>query len=375
MNISNTNASNTNASKMNAGDMNAKKRILSALNGGRVDRIPAWLPVVPVTVSMMEIAKAPWPLSHSNPEQMARLAAMPWELAGLPTATVPFCLSLEAEALGCQLDWGTLNRTPSVKGPAFTKPDEFGVPENLLERGRIMTALKAIEILQEHLGEKIVINAKVTGPFTIAGHIFGVGNFLSWIKTHPESVHEAMSRTVEVTKELAGAFLAHGADVISISDPTSSGDLLSRKYYEEFVFPYHKDVAASIKAPSTLHICGYTRELLPHIRHAGFDGFSFEEKVDVLTAKKILGDEISLIGNISPVATMLQGTPEKVTTDAVACMQNGIDLLSSGCTLSPLTPLENIRALVKAAEQYQLPRGPEEQLREFGRGLAAGRSE
>jgi hypothetical protein len=176
--------------------MNAKKRILSAMNGGRVDRIPAWLPVVPVTVSMMEIARAPWPLSHRDPDQMARLAAMPWELAGLPTATVPFCLSLEAEALGCHLDWGTLNRTPSVKGPAFTKPDEFGVPENLLERGRIMTALKAIEILQEHLGEKIVINAKVTGPFTIAGHIFGVGNFLSWIKTNPESVHEAKNRAM-----------------------------------------------------------------------------------------------------------------------------------------------------------------------------------
>ena len=355
--------------------MNAKKRIFSALNGGRVDRIPAWLPVVPVTVSMMEISKAPWPGSHSNPEQMAKLAAMPWELAGLPSATVPFCLSLEAEALGCQLDWGTINRTPSVKKPVATKPDEFDVPENLLERGRITTALEAIEILQYHLGQKIVINAKVTGPFTIAGHVFGVGNFLSWIKTNPEFVHDAMSRTVEVTKELAKAFLAHGAEVISVSDPTSSGDLLSGVYYEEFVFPYHKDVAASIQAPSTLHICGYTKELLAHIRHTGFDGFSFEEKVDVMTAKKLLGDDISLIGNISPVATMLQGTPEKVTTEAVACMQKGIDLLSSGCTLSPLTPLENIRALVKAAEQYQLLRGPEDLLLEFGRGLAAGRSE
>ena len=63
--------------------MNAKKCIFSALCGGRVDRIPAWLPVVPVTVSMMEISKAPWPESHSNAEQMARLAAMPWELTGL----------------------------------------------------------------------------------------------------------------------------------------------------------------------------------------------------------------------------------------------------------------------------------------------------
>ena len=86
--------------------MNVKKRIFSALNCGRVDRIPAWLPVVPVTVAMMEISKAPWPGSHNDPEQMARLAAMPLELAGLAVATVPFCLSLEAEALGLWVGLG-----------------------------------------------------------------------------------------------------------------------------------------------------------------------------------------------------------------------------------------------------------------------------
>jgi len=355
--------------------MNARKRIFSALCGGRVDRIPVWLPVVPVTVAMMETARSPWPASHSDPEQMAKLAAMPWELARLPTATVPFCLSLEAEALGCQLDWGTISRTPSVKKRAAFTPDELAIPENLLGMGRISTALKATEILQDHLGDRIIINAKVTGPFTIAGHVFGVSNLLSWIKTDPRKVHDALIRTVEVTKDLARAFLIHGADVISISDPTSSGDLLSGAYYEEFVFHHHKDVARSINAPSTLHICGYTRELLPHIRHTGFDGFSFEEKVDVQTAKRLLGDDISLIGNISPVATMLQGTPEKVAAEAVSCIQKGIDILSSGCTLSPLTPLENIRALVRAAEQYHLPGGPEEQLEEFGRGIAAGRQQ
>lgn len=354
--------------------MNARKRILSALCGGRVDRIPAWLPVVPVTVSMMEMARAPWPGSHHDPEQMARLAAMPWELAGLPTATVPFCLSLEAEALGCQLDTGTINRTPSVKKRAADLPGEFKLPEDLLEQGRIPTALKATEILQERLGSEIIINAKVTGPFTIAGHVFGVGNFLSWVKTRPEYVHEAMSQTAEVTKELAEAFAMHGADVISISDPTSSGDLLSGEYYREFVLPYHKDAAGSMRVPAALHICGNTLELLPHIRQTGFDAYSFEEKTNVMAAKKILGDDISLIGNIAPVGTMLQGTPEKVTAEAMQCMRDGIDLLSSGCTLSPLTPLDNIRALVRAAEQYRVPGEPEELLVEFGRGLAAGRA-
>jgi MtaA/CmuA family methyltransferase len=354
--------------------MNARKRIISALCGGRVDRVPVWLPVVPVTVSMMELAKAPWPGSHHDPEQMARLAAMPWELTGLPTATVPFCLSLEADALGCQLDLGTLNRTPSVKKRAADNPDELNVPENLLDQGRIPTVLKATEILQEHLGSEIIINAKVTGPFTLAGHVFGVSNLLSWIKTQSEQVQDAMSLVVEVTKDLAEAFVIHGADIVSISDPTSSGDLLSGQYYEEFVFPYHKKVAGSIRVPAVLHICGDTLELLPHIKNTGFDAYSFEEKIDVTTAKKILSSDISLIGNVAPVGTMLQGTPEKVASEALQCMRDGIDLLSSGCTLSPLTPTDNIRALVRAAELYQVPRGAEELLIEFGRGLAVGRA-
>lgn len=352
--------------------MNTKKRIISALLGGRVDRIPAWIPVVSVTVEMMEKARAPWPAAHSDPLLMAKLAAMPWELTRMPSTTIPFCLSLEAEALGCELDPGTVNRTPSVKKRAFTSPADFVIPDDLLERGRIPVVLKALEILQEHLGDDIPINAKVTGPFTIAGHVFGVSDFISWIKTRPEYVHHAVELSGEVTKELVSAFVQHGADTIIISDPTSSGDLLSGEYYKEFVYPYHKDAANTTPAPTVLHICGYTKELLPHIKETGFDAYSFEEKVDVMTAKQILGDDISLIGNVAPVATMLQGTRDRVTEDAIRCMHDGVDVLSSGCTLSPMTPLENIRALVRAAENYRLPETPDELIREFGRGLAIG---
>jgi methylthiol:coenzyme M methyltransferase len=352
--------------------MSTKKRILAGLLGGRVDQVPVWLPVVGVTVPMMEKSKTPWPQSHKDPEQMARLAAMPWELARLPAVTVPFCLSLEAEALGCQLDWGTISRTPSVKKRACGKPDELEIPDNLLEHGRIPVALKAIDILSKRIGDEVPINAKVTGGFTIAGHVFGVSDFISWIKTDPEYVREAVERAGEVTKELITAFEAHGADIISISDPTSSGDLLSGEQYREFVLPHHQAISQVARKPTVLHICGNTTELLPYLRTTGFDAYSFEEKIDVLTAKKALGDDISLVGNVAPVGTMLQGTPEKVTADALKAMRDGIDVLSSGCTLSPLTPLENIRALAKAPGHYSVPKKPEELLREFSRGFAEG---
>lgn len=352
--------------------MSTKKRILSGLLGGRVDQVPVWLPVVGVTLAMMEKAKAPWPQSHHDPEQMARLAAMPWELAGLPAVTVPFCLSLEAEVLGCELDPGTIGRTPSVKKRAFCKPDEFRLPEDLLEQGRVPVALKAIEILSKRLGDEVPVNAKITGGFTIAGHAFGVSDFISWIKTDPEQVHRAVEQTSVVTGELIKAFEAHGADVISISDPTASGDLISGEQYREFVLPYHRKISSIARKPTVLHICGNTLELLPHIRTSGFDAYSFEEKIDALTAKKVLGDDISLIGNVAPVGTMLQGTPEKVTTDALAAMRDGVDVLSSGCTLPAQTPLENIRALARAPEKFRVPKEPGEIMTEFSRGLAEG---
>lgn len=352
--------------------MNQKKRIISGLLGGRVDRVPVWLPVVGVTVTMMEQAKAPWPHAHYDPDLMATLAAMPWTLTGLPAVTVPFCLSLEAEALGCDLDPGTIDRTPSVKGPTFRTPEEFRMPEDLLEQGRIPVVLRALEILRERLGDEVPINAKVTGGFTVAGHVYGVSDFISWIKTKPESAHLAVESASEVTRELVTAFEDHGADIITVSDPTASGDLLSGEQYREFVLPYHERIAATARRPSVLHICGNSAGLLPYIRTTGFDAYSFEEKIDVLTAKRELGDEISLIGNVAPVGTMLQGTPEDVTAEALRAMQNGIDVLSSGCTLSPFTPLANIRALSRAPEQYRVPREPADLLREFSRGFAMG---
>lgn len=338
--------------------MHPKKRILAGLTGGRVDQIPVWLPVVAVTVPMMEKAKAPWPQAHKDPELMAKLAAMPWELCRLPAVTVPFCLSLEAEALGCALDWGTINRTPSVKSHPYRRPADFAVPDNLLERGRIPVVLEAVEILSERLGPEVPITAKVTGGFTIAGHLFGVSNLVSWIKTDPEYVREAVDKASDVTVELIRAFEAAGADIISISDPTASGDLLSGEHYRKFVLPSHKKISAVPWKPTVLHICGYTKELLPHIRTAGFDAYSFEEKIDVSTAKQLLGDDVSLVGNVAPVGTMLQGTPEKVTKDAFEAMAGGIDVLSSGCTLSPFTTLENIRALAAAPEKYRLSGSP-----------------
>ena len=107
---------------------------------------------------------------------------------------------------------------------------------------------------------------------------------------------------------------------------------------------------AAIKdTPTALHICGYTKDLMPHIASTGTNAFSFEEKVQVKDAKQVLGD-VRAIGNVAPVAALLNGGPEDVLRAANQCFEDGVDLLSSGCAVPPLTKLENLRAMAAAAE-------------------------
>jgi [methyl-Co(III) methanol-specific corrinoid protein]:coenzyme M methyltransferase len=38
--------------------------------------------------------------------------------------------------------------------------------------------------------------------------------------------------------------------------------------------------------------------------------------------------------------------------EAKACLEDGIDILAPGCGLAPHTPLENIKALFRARDEY-----------------------
>jgi uroporphyrinogen-III decarboxylase len=109
--------------------------------------------------------------------------------------------------------------------------------------------------------------------------------------------------------------------------------------------------AALGDVPTALHICGYTKDNMPHIRTTGTRAFSFEEKVEVKDAKQLLGDVLA-IGNVAPVRALLNGSPDDVLREANKCFDDGIDLLSSGCAVPPLTKLENLRAMAASAKAH-----------------------
>jgi [methyl-Co(III) methanol-specific corrinoid protein]:coenzyme M methyltransferase len=327
---------------------NVKERILATLRGRRPDGRVVWVPTVGVTVEAMKQVDAGWPDSHWDPKKMARAAASTYELTGVPCCTVPFCLTLEGEALGCALDRGTEITQPQIMEHLEIAFDEFETPSDFLQRGRIPAVLEAISLLAKSQRDIQPVNMKVTGPFTIACAVFGAERVLLATLEEPEAVKRVMELMAQAAIDLSRAAVEAGVDTITLSDPVASGDLLSADQYAEFALPYEAKVFATINVPTALHICGYTKDLMPHIRKTGTLAFSFEEKVEVKDAKEILGD-VRAIGNVAPVRALLNGGPDDVLREANKCFEDGVDLLSSGCAVPPLTKLENLRAMAAAA--------------------------
>jgi [methyl-Co(III) methanol-specific corrinoid protein]:coenzyme M methyltransferase len=228
--------------------------------------------------------------------------------------------------------------------------DAFELPDDFLKRGRIPAVLEAISLLARSQRDIQPVNMKITGPFTIACAVFGAERVLLATLEEPDAVKRVLTLMAKAAIALSRASIDAGVDTITVSDPVASGDLLSAGQYGEFALPYEAEVFAAIKdVPTALHICGYTKDLMPLIRKTGTLAFSFEEKVEVKDAKEVLGDVLA-IGNVAPVRALLNGGPDDVLRESNKCFEDGVDLLSSGCAVPPLTTLDNLRAMAAAAK-------------------------
>lgn len=337
---------------MNNG-MKPKDRVLAALACKKLDRPPVVCFTQSATVDQMDAVGVHWPDAHTDPEKMATLAMAANKVFGFESARLPFCLTVEAEIMGCTVDLGKVDRTPMVKKHAFESTSEVDVPKDFSQLGRAKTVVEATKLLKKKAGAKLPVVVGTTGPFTIAGHLVGTENLLLWIVTEPESVHKFVKIAAQVENNYLKAIAAAGADIIVMSDPSASTDMLSGEMFDEFAAPYIKQSFSGIDGPkNVLHICGDTTMLLEHMMSTGVNGLSIEEKVQPEKAVEIVKNKVALVGNIGVVKPLLQGTPDDVKREATRVVKSGFNLVAPGCGLAARVPSPNIQALVHAVKEH-----------------------
>lgn len=332
-------------------DLSPRRRFLSGLMGGRRGkRISVASPTSVISVELMEKLGIYFPEAHLEAQPMAELAAGSYDVLGFDTINPQFSVQQEAAALGCEVDWGNPGMMPDAKTHPVKTMKDVVIPENILEKPPMKVVLEAISLLRKEYGDRAAILGKVMGPWTISYHMVGVQDFLLMLYTDPEMVRQLLDAYKEVTITFANAQLQAGADAVVLPDH-ATGDLVSPQTYQEYLVPVHDEMLGRIGGPTILHVCGNCADRLHIFAEEAYDGYHFEWSVDAREAVKTVNGRISLVGNINNAQCLLRGTPEDVYRQARYGIEAGIDVLAPECAVPLQTPIDNLKAIVTAAEE------------------------
>ena len=132
--------------------------------------------------------------------------------------------------------------------------------------------MDAIRILKEkNLDVPIIGN--LVGPVSVASSVIDPVGFYKDLRRHKEEAHQFMTFVTEQLIAFANAMIENGADVIAISDPSGTGEILGPKFFEEYAVKYLNMLLDGIKDQekgTIVHICGQMRSVYEQIDKVAF---------------------------------------------------------------------------------------------------------
>ncbi|WP_169717934.1 Uroporphyrinogen decarboxylase [Sporomusa silvacetica DSM 10669] len=216
----------------------------------------------------------------------------------------------------------------------------------------IITIRDIIKQVDSLVGQNVLVGTSVWGPFTLAGQFYGVEKLMSGLYKDKAAIHALLEVMTEICYRYLSPTIEKGALLLSIAEPTASGDLISLQHFEDFVVPYLTKLVSRLKqdgALITLHICGNIRDRLALAPAIGVDLLSVDSKVDLDVAIKTLDGRVALAGNLNPV--MLKDCPANgliTATEKILQEASGYSryILMLGCDIPPTVPLYNVQTFL-----------------------------
>jgi uroporphyrinogen decarboxylase len=197
------------------------------------------------------------------------------------------------------------------------------------------------------------------GPFGVAGDLMGQTELFIAVKERPDFVRELL----RIVTEKLIAYLDFCWEEEGLPVPKDfawTDDLavsLSAKAYREVVLPFEKQLRFNFNGRLSLHMCGATDHLLEIFTNDlaihEFQGFGYQ--VDLHRVADVMGGRVVLIGNVNPML-IHSGTPAEVREATRRVIEilgphRGL-IIQDGSNVPPGSPLENINAMMEAAETY-----------------------
>jgi uroporphyrinogen decarboxylase len=269
--------------------------------------------------------------------------------------------NLPVKALGGAIKYPAKGTPQVARTVAFSEDGSAERPriDDLALDPDVRSLWETTSLVKNAIRGRALIGACGWGPFTLAGQMYGTEKLMFQVYQDPGAVRRVLDFSVEASARYYQGFLEEGAEIISIAEPLASGDMISRKHFEQFVVPALATFLSRLKqskAYNLLHICGNITNRLDLIPDIGVDVLSVDYKVDLKKVREAVGARIAFAGNVNPADPLQQGTPEAVIQASLQCIADAGSgnrfILMPGCDIPPSVPLENVRAFFEAARTY-----------------------
>jgi MtaA/CmuA family methyltransferase len=213
---------------------------------------------------------------------------------------------------------------------------------------RMLDRINAVETYHHDVGGEYSILGWVEGPAAEAADLRGVTTLLMDCFDDEAFVCDLMDLCVETAIAFARAQVIAGVDTVGIGDAVASQ--IDPRTYERVIQPREKRLVKAIQSMGAvvkLHICGDITHLLPGIADLGVDILDVDHMVDMATVRRAVGHGVTLTGNMDPVSTIRNGTPDAIK-QAVRTAYETVGnpyMVNAGCEIPAGTPVDNLKAL------------------------------
>ena len=339
---------------MKRSKMTSYERIMTALDGGKPDRVPVMLFTRDWAVSQAGFTFSEV-LGNPNKYVYAQYMALRelqvdviWDLMGVHA---------ESEAMGSVLKLQHDAPPSVVKFVVEELPQDLArvrLP-NPYKDGRLPELLQVVGRLKDLVRNEVPVIAYVQGPFRLAAMLRGTERLLKDMHKLSDACQELMTIATDSLISYGSALVNAGADLIMIAEPYMSADMMSKGMAMQ-AEPHFTRLTQTLRKTGVkvfVHLCGDFNDRFDIIKKMGPHGVSLDEKNDLAKAREVMGPNACIIGNVNPSGTLFTGTPAVVAKESREAIdkagRDGAFILASGCLVPKDAPKQNLDAMVQVA--------------------------
>ena len=340
--------------------MNGYQRIMAAFQGKQPDTVPVMLHNFMLAAREAGLTMEAF---RHDPREMARAFIESIERYEIDGIIIDVDTVTLAGAAGVPIE-SPVDQPSVAVGPRLKSLEEVHdlEPVDIRQYRGVQVWLEATSILCNYFGNDILIRGNCDqSPFTLSSLIRGMEPWMLDLadENQHELVHQLLEYSTSLTLQFVRLMSETGAHMTSNGDSTAGPELISPAMYRTFALPYEQKIvqcAHELRLPYVLHICGNTNRIIDHMLETGADGLELDYRTDATLACDKMKDCAVFIGNIDPSGVIALGTPalvEEKTRDLLTIFADVPRfVLNAGCAIPPMTPPENLRAMIHAARSF-----------------------